>query len=671
MAEPCALLPVPLPDESFCQRRHFGVGEFHWELYMSFFTGPRGLSRAPLFTGTLLAGSLLSSLSNISLAQSSQQNAAQNTSQDSIEELVVVGNRFPVPRRQLATSVSVVDAQQIRDYGSFTLTDILRQTAAVGASSNGGVGSLSTLRIRGEQGFRTLTVFDGMRLSDPSGTQVAAPIEHLLASEIGRIEVLRGPQGLSYGADAGGVINISSAPNQSGFSGAIDAQGGARGTQQLSTQLGFGGERVDVSLAASDFGTDGFNSRLSDTDLLDDDGYDNETIHARVGVKLTESLDLELVRRETSSESQFDGCFSGFNQVNECLSVYDFTGSRAALNYQSGSVTQSLAYALTETDRDNLSEGVSAFGAAGELERWEYQLGLSDLPGFDLIAGVDLEREVNGADDRDNSGVYAEVLSDFSERWFITLGFRQDDNEDFGEFTSYRLSSAYLIDLGGNTLKLKGAVGRGFRAPSLYEISYNEGPWASPPAAGLALNAEQSSGFEFGFEYSADRYVVELVAFQQDVEDAIDFDLAGFSGYLQFEGRNRSEGIELVTRASLTETLSATANFTLNKTKRANGLARLRRPEQMLNLGLSYLDPAGKLRINAFYRHSQNAIDEQAGTLIDLDDFGVLDLNASYTLREGVELYVRLENSIDEQYREVGDYRSANRGAFAGVRLSL
>ncbi|MDO7672532.1 MAG: TonB-dependent receptor plug domain-containing protein, partial [OM182 bacterium] len=329
---------------------------------MSFFTGPRGLTRAPLFTGTLLAGSLLSSLSTVSLAQSAQQNTAQSAGQDSIEELVVVGNRFPVPRRQLATSVSVVDAQQIRDYGSFTLTDILRQTAAVGASSNGGVGSLSTLRIRGEQGFRTLTVFDGMRLSDPSGTQVAAPIEHLLASEVGRIEVLRGPQGLSYGADAGGVINISSAPSQSGFSGALDAQGGARGTQQLSTQLGYGGERVDVSLAVSDFSADGFNSRLSDTDLRDDDGYDNTTIHARIGVKLTESLDLELVRRETSSESQFDGCFSGFNQVNECLSVYDFTGSRAALNYQSGGVTQSLAYALTETDRDNLSEGVSAFG---------------------------------------------------------------------------------------------------------------------------------------------------------------------------------------------------------------------------------------------------------------------------------------------------------------------
>ena len=99
------------------------------------------------------------------------------------------------------------------------------------------------------------------------------------------------------------------------------------------------------------------------------------------------------------------------------------------LNYESGGITQSLAYALTETDRDNLSEGVSAFGAEGELERWEYQLGLTALPGFDLIAGVDLEREVNGSDERDNSGVYAEVLSDFSDSWFLTLGLRQDDND--------------------------------------------------------------------------------------------------------------------------------------------------------------------------------------------------------------------------------------------------
>lgn len=623
---------------------------------------PAGLRRAHLAIGGASALLLASSISGSALAQSDPQ----------LEELVVVGNRFPVPKRQIATSISVVDAQQIRDYGSFTLTDILRQTAAVGASSNGGVGSLSTLRIRGEQGFRTLTVFDGMRLSDPSGTQVATPIEHLLASEVGRIEVLRGPQGLSYGADAGGVINVSSAPTQRGFSAALDAQAGARGTRQGSTQLGYGGERVDFSLALADFSSDGYNSRLSDTVLRDDDGYDNTTVHARFGVALSERLSAELVHRDTASESQYDGCYnSSFSQVNDCLSVYDFRGSRAALNYEANGIAQSLAFATTQTDRDDRSEGVSAFGSAGELERWEYQLGLTALPGFDLIAGIDLEREVNGADERDNSGVYAELLSDFSDRWFVTLGLRQDDNDDFGEFTSYRASTAYLIDLGGRELKLKAALGRGFRAPSLYEIGYNLGPFASAPAAGLALNAEQSSGVEFGFEYSADRYAVEVVVFQQDVEDAIDFDLVGYSGYLQLAGRNRSEGIELMGRAQITQTLSASANFTLNKTERANGLQRLRRPEQMLNLGLSYASSSERLRINAFYRQSRDAIDQVGASLIDLDDFGVLDLNVSYTLLDGVELYLRLENAVDERYREVGDFRSAERGAFAGVRLSL
>ena len=590
---------------------------------------------------------------------------------NTLEELVVVGNRFPVPRSQIATSISVVDSQQIRDYGSFTLTDILRQTPAVGASSNGGVGSLSSLRIRGEQGFRTLALYDGMRLSDPSGTQVATPIEHLLASQVGRIEVLRGPQGLAYGADAGGVINISSAPQSDGLSLGLDAQAGARGTQQYAAQLGLGREAVDFSLGLSDFTTDGYNSRESDATLRDDDGYENTTINARLGVAINEQFALSLVHRDTASESQYDGCFLGFSQVNDCLSVYDFSGSRAELSYEGTGVRQSLSYAVSKTDRDNLSTNISQFGADGELGRWEYQIGLTELPGFDFIAGIDLENEVNGADERDNTGVYAELLSDFSDSWFITAGLRQDDNDDFGEFTSYRVSSAYLIGLNAASLKLKAAVGQGFRAPSLYEVGYNAGPFALSPAAGLALNAENSSGYEFGAEYSRSGLSLEIVTFRQDVEDAIDFDLASYSGYLQLAGTNRSEGLELLGRAQLSERFSVTANLTINNTERANGLQRLRRPKQLLNLGLSYADAAKRLRINAFYRRAQSAIDEVAGTVVALDDFGVLDLNASYTLRGGVEVFARLENAGDTSYREIADYRSADRAAFVGLRFTL
>ena len=57
--------------------------------------------------------------------------------------------------------------------------------------------------------------------------------------------------------------------------------------------------------------------------------------------------------------------------------------------------------------------------------------------------------------------------------------------------------------------------------------------------------------------------------------------------------------------------------------------------------------------------------------MVALDDLGVLDLNASYTLRGGIEVFARLENAGDTSYREIADYRSADRAAFVGLRFTL
>ena len=597
---------------------------------------------------------------------------AQEESNSPLDEIIVTSSLIPIPMRQIGTSVSVITEADIEAHGNFSLVDILRQMPAIATSNNGGSGKATSLRIRGEEGFRTLTIFDGMRLSDPSGPQIGSQLEHLLSDGIGRVEVLRGPQGLAYGADAGGVVNISSRSVEQGFFANFDAQAGEFGTNQLSANLGGGNETVDYFLSASDFETDGYNTRQSDSVLGDDDGYRNTTLHGRVGIALTEKLRLDLVHRTVDGVSEYDGCFSGAT-VHDCSADYELTASRAALSYSTDNFNHSLSFADTETDRQNYSLGVPSFGANGELSRLEYLGSATNLPGFNLVFGMDREEARNGDVSRDNDGYFLEYLSDFSESFFITAGIRRDDNDDFGSNTSHRVSATYLVDLNNSgVVKFKAALGTGFRAPSPYEIAYNTGPWSYPPASNTILSQEESEGYEFGVEYVLGNSIhLEAVYFDQKVVDAIYYDLATYSGYLQDIGTSTSQGIELTADLQLTDSLRLRSNYTYNDTERPNGLQRRRRPETLINLGLSYTGMNDRLNINGYYRVSRDAIDEVGATLIDLDNFEVLDISASYRVNDSISVYARLENAFDEDYEEITDYFSPDRAAYIGIKFNF
>ena len=589
----------------------------------------------------------------------------------SLEEIVIVANRVPIPIKKIGSSVSVLNQEEIQTRGNISLTDLLRQTPAVGVTSNGGVGATSALRIRGEEGFRTLTLFDGLKLSDPSGPQVTAPIEHILTSGLGRVEILRGPQGLSYGADAGGIINISSRQSDTDMNITLDGQSGSRGTHLVSAIVTEDSERVNFTLIANDFKSDGYNARASDIQIADDDGYENTSYHARVGFQVSDNWLLEIVQRNVEGETQYDGCFFG-STVYDCLAVYDLNANRASLSYTSPSFTHSLSFSNTKTDREDLALGNLSFNSEGELSRWEYVASASNLPGIDLVFGVDLEKEENGKMERDNKGVYVELLSDFSDNLFLSAGVRQDDNNDFGEYDSYRLSSAYLLALGSSTLKLKASYGSGFRSPSLFEIIYNSGAFSSPPASLVSLKEETSKGFEYGFEFFAgERLSFETVVFNQEIEDVIYFDLSGFSGYMQDIGKSTSEGVELSGNYSLDVQWEISANYTYNETERPNGSQRLRRPKRLANLGIRYRDNGDRLSVNLFYRASRDSLDEVFGTAIPLDDFEVLDLTATYKVNERLELYGRIENGLNENYSEVTDFLAPERASYLGLRVNF
>ncbi|MEZ5502923.1 MAG: TonB-dependent receptor plug domain-containing protein [Halioglobus sp.] len=141
---------------------------------------------------------------------------AQSTAAtDKLEEIVVTSSRVPMPLREIGTSVSVVTQDDIDQLGFNSLYEILRTQPGVQVSNAGGPGGATSFRIRGEDGYRTMMLLDGIDISDTSSPQVSPRVEQLLSSGVQRVEILRGPQGLMYGADAGGVVNITTfAPEQ-------------------------------------------------------------------------------------------------------------------------------------------------------------------------------------------------------------------------------------------------------------------------------------------------------------------------------------------------------------------------------------------------------------------------------------------------------------------------
>lgn len=605
-----------------------------------------------------------------------------------MEEMIVSSSRIEIPLRQIGTSVSVVNGEEIQLRGYNSLADVLRTQPGIAVSNSGGLGKNTSLRIRGEEGFRTLMMIDGVDISDPSGPQVGPRLENFIASnDIEKVEVLRGSQGFIYGADAGGVINVFTKTGEGELGGSVGLEAGRYGTQQIDANVSAGNESGDFFIAVTDLESDGFNSRSSDNISPDDDGAENTTIHAKLGWNATEDLRVQLVVRDIDAEAEFDNCFGGaplFNSTNDCTSETKQTTAKLSGTYDIGSFSHYLGYAETDITRDNFSDGAFSNGSEGEINRAEYMgtYRLNDTT--TVVAGVDLEEEIVSSNfgldvDREQLGVYVEFNGEIASNWFVSAGIRNDDNDDFGSYTSGRLSSAYVMDFDdGSSIKYRASYGTGFRAPSLFEVDYN----STGTGVTNNLSEETSSGYDLGVEYyAANGLRLELVYFNQEVEDAIEYQYLGdpvtfaaiIDGYVQLEGTSESEGIELALEYPITKDVAILGNLTHNETEDPNGDTRIRRPELVGNIGLKVSALDKDLNIIVNYRVSRDAVDRDfsTGGTINLDDYAVFDVSANYIINEMITVFGRVENALDEDYQEVTGFNTAGSAAYAGVRFNF
>jgi vitamin B12 transporter len=605
---------------------------------------------------------------------------------------VVSATRVPTPLSAVASSVTVVTADEIEARQERSLPDVLRDVPGVTVVQTGGAGGQTSLFMRGTNPNHTKILLDGIDIADPSTPSGAADISKFLSADIAQVEVLRGPQGALYGSDAiGGVIAITTKSGEGPLSLSANAEGGSFDTfnQWGSASGSEDGVHYAVSVQhmhAGDTPVTPLNL-LQPGEKRNDDFYDNVTATAKLGLDVTPDFDLGLVTRYSNSLGKITGDAFSFVTFTSFPSP---TQTRIeTLQYQTRATAHLLLWDGRFDQTLGLAYGHSIMGTRdpdngdsrqiGDRVKLDWQGNVKIADGHTLVLGAETARDALhpglsfGFPSTLSTGIttnagFAELQSDFGNGVTASASLRYDDNSRFGDKTTWRMAPAWVPNwLGGNT-KLKATAGTGFKAPALQQLYGTFG-------GNVNLRPETSFGYDVGVEQSLFDGVVSAGAtwFRNDVRNMIVSGPAPAFTLINV-GRARTDGVESFVTWKADDALRFRASYTY--TDALDGtthLALLRRPRHQADLDADWT-PIEGLGLHATLLYVGPQIDGNRDFSIPrlkLPDHAVVNIAADWRFDDHFTLFGRIENASDTSYQSPDGFLRPGIGAFAGIKASL
>ena len=553
------------------------------------------------------------------------------------EQVVVTASGTPQAPEQVSKAVTVIDQSDADARDASSLSDAVDLASGVRVQQLGGPGAFTSIQIRGLRTEDTAVLVDGLRLRDASATQADASglIEDLLFTDASRVEVMNGSGSSLYGTNAiGGVINVITDEGGGRTRGSVLLEGGSLGTFRGKAQLagGFLKDRIDYSLGLAD--TNVTNGVGGDAPFRDISTQGRVTFHLSPSVRLTARLFGADSFSKVLGEPDIIGSPSGFGIVNASVGqtftpapdnpdstrAARFVSAALILNGQASSALDySLSYHLVSNGR-RYGDGPAGAGFQptsstrslydGRIQTIDAQVHYR-LGRFNLVsAGYEFERE-NYANDNTQQYVPAAASATnvtqlshsvfvqdqarfFGDRLQISGAYRAQfftlDAPMFSPLASapyQRIpfpspapaytgdgSVAYFFRRSGT--KWRAHVGRGYRAPSLFE-RFGTG---YDPVFGYSvygdprLQPEHSISVDTGFDqtFFGGRVKASTSYFYTKLQNVINFDTTGlidpatdpfgrFIGYLNTRG-GISRGVEVSATAAPTRSLKVTTAYT-------------------------------------------------------------------------------------------------------------
>jgi vitamin B12 transporter len=629
---------------------------------------------------------------------------AQAPDTTTLTTMVISATKTPAPRSTLTQAVTVLSGEELRSRGITRVVDALRSVPGASLVQNGSPGSVATLFIRGGESRYTKVLIDGVAVNAPGGF---FDFSHLTTDNIERIEIVRGPASVAYGADAvSGVIQIFTKQGRGPLSVSADARGGTYKTLDGSVEANGANEKSRFSLGAAEHKTDGI--------LSFNNQYYNGTLSGSAGITPAPGTDAVVNARYTTAEYHYPTDFTGAPVDSNSYRVqHRLTGGFDGATKLGDSVTAKLLLGTNEVS--DLSEDIAVpFGSSAPLHSAvmsrtyrhsaEGRL-LFALPGAGTLnVGAEYlqerERSVNSsggvgqpttpnstfAADRNNKAVYAEILAK-SDGASYTLSARRDDNSDYDAFNTYRIGASSPLT---PSMRVRTSLSTAYNAPAFEQLRPTLYTSGSPD-----LKPERSKAFEVGIEQEMGdgRFLFSADYFNQTFTDLIQYVSGGPPNYLGSyanltEARTRGYDVELSMNpvngwsASSSYTI-ATPRVTKVSSAYAGDLkvgdALVRRPTHSGNAVVSYSSPtAASFSVQASYigKRPDYDFNQFPSPVVTLPSYVKLDVAGSFAIfhsatgSSAVSITGRVDNVLDKRYEDVLHYAAARRTFLIGARLT-
>ena len=601
------------------------------------------------------------------------------------DPVVVTATRIEEKVSEQASSVSVVTRDEIALKEAGLAGDVLQAVPGVDVQRSGSAGNRENIKIRGGMATGTLVMIDGFPVNSPTLGQF--DISSLPAARFDRVEVVRGAQSALYGSNAmSGVVNFLPPSSDAERKYGAGIAGGSFSTLQWNGFARGGGLGGAYHLGAGGLTSQGIhpNDDVSLVSFLgggDVPVGDRSRLHALVmttdsdkGIPIDfgtpRDANHRAIRRGSLVGGRWEARFSPSLSVSASGSVYnEFSKEKDPAD--PGEAFPFVFDDETKTRKTNL--GLTAKVTSGERST--------------SFAGVEFTRDratdtlLSNFGDTHTEGTTVNRSVFLQEEWRpvkgtgLSAGVRVDRNSEAGTEVNPRL--AVFHEIGGKGVRLRAAVGRGFRTPTISEKT-------DPFIGNRSLSTEVTRTYEAGTDLvlAGGDATLSAAWFFQSFRDLIQFDPSapgpmGF-GELRNAGSAFSRGVEATAFRRFCRPFAAELSYTYTETWDASKQRRILGVPAQRGTASLLLNPFPVLDGRVDWHVESDMLDAPPnGGDIRRPGYARVDAFARYRWKTGardireIALTGKVRNLLNRDYEERKGYPSPGINFLLGAELSI